>query len=284
MLYSMLSMKQRADVTIGIVAYHSEECLPILLASLVRDPFFLRTCIYIWDNSANNTTKKSIQNFLKKYPNIFYIKSKKNTGYGAGHNAIFKTYVQTPYYLILNPDTLISGSHFLSRMYRIAEQNPDCAFLGPCVSYPQATLQFTKAKYPYIYRIVAERIPFLKQYFGVVERSTRMYTKSHTVDWLHGCALLCRSADFRMLGGFDEDFYMYIEDLDLCYRASQLGKRVYYVSDARIIHEKEGESAARKKQKDVWIRQNYLLFFKKHKKYASYVLFKILMYLEKVVH
>jgi N-acetylglucosaminyl-diphospho-decaprenol L-rhamnosyltransferase len=149
-----------------------------------------------------------------------------NMGYGAGNNLGIR-HVRTPYALILNPDARITEAD-IAALVAAAEQFPQSAIVGARI---ETDLGVAETSYDWTY--LPE--PPLRPY---VEPQGLLSTR-----WLYGCCLLVRRKAFDALGGFDERFFMYYEEYDLCGRAVDAGFDVLLEPAARVVHRASSSSA-----------------------------------------
>ena len=176
-------------------------------------------------------------------PKVEYIKSPKNGGFGYGHNlAINKFAHMSDYFLICNPDIDFDNQQ-LERFYTIAK-NSDSGLFSPKIVYPDGSNQYGQRLLPHPFNLFARR--FLPR--NVAQKLDNKYLlkdflikKPVSVSYVSGSFMLFRSECLLALGGFDERYFMYMEDIDLSRRcAARFG--VLYIPDAYIIHEHQQES------------------------------------------
>jgi len=161
-----------------------------------------------------------------------------NLGFGAGANRGVQA-TSTPLVAIMNADVVVEpgASKVLVEEF---ERDPSLAVLGPRVENCDGSLYPSARTFPTLLDAAGHAV------FGFVapqNRFTRRYrmldwdhASASTVDWVSGTFLVVRRSVFDALGGFDEGYFMYVEDVDLCWRARELGGRVAYEPSARVIH------------------------------------------------
>ena len=203
------------DITLILVTYRSEKLIIKNLEVLKKFP------VIIIDNSNSDELEKIIFD----YGNIDLIKSSKNLGYGAANNlAVSKAL--TPFILIINPDILINEDS-ISDLFKNFLNDPDnIGILGPSL-YDQK-----------MYRRTNGTISYLDQLNGVnvSNLSNNIPSYNTCCKFLMGCCYLMRRDFFNSLGGFDENFFMYFEDNDLCDRTLKKGKYIMEVPSSKFIH------------------------------------------------
>ena len=203
------------DISLILVTYRSEKLIIKNMEMLKKFP------VVIVDNSNSDELEKIIFD----YRNINLIKSSKNLGYGAANNlAVSKAL--TPFILIINPDILINEDS-ISDLYKNFLNDPDnIGILGPSL-YDQK-----------MYRRTNGSISYLDQLNGVnvSNLSNNIPSYNTCCKFLMGCCYLMRRDFFNSLGGFDENFFMYFEDNDLCDRTLKKGKYIMEVPSSKFIH------------------------------------------------
>jgi N-acetylglucosaminyl-diphospho-decaprenol L-rhamnosyltransferase len=220
------------DVTAVIVNYnasgHLVECVRSLHADGVTD-------IVVADNASSDDVEVALASV---HPRPVVVHTGANLGFGAGANrGVLAT--STPLVAIMNPDVLVE-SGAIKALIEEFERDPSLAVLGPRVENRDGTLYPSVRTFPglldaaghAVFSLVAPQNRFTRRY--------RMLDWDHAaardVDWVSGTFLVMRRSVFDELGGFDEAYFMYVEDVDLCRRASQRGGRVAYEPRARIVH------------------------------------------------
>ncbi len=216
------------DISCSIVLYHSS-------VDEIRKPIesFLSSTrsvkLYLVDNSADDSLR-----FEFNSPQIEYIFSGRNIGYGSGHNlAIEKARGNSKYHLVLNPDVEFNPE-ILSRLFKYMEQNEDIGLVMPKVLYMSGEMQYLCKTLPSPSDLFARRfIPgpakfLFKNYLERYELKHKDYNSIMEVPNLSGCFMFIRTAVFAEVGAFDEQYFMYLEDTDLCRRINEQYRTVYY--------------------------------------------------------
>jgi hypothetical protein len=219
-------MDDKLQITASIVLFNerSEE-LTRAINSFMETP--LSKKLFLIDHSPQ---KNFIEEF--KHPDIEYIFMGKNVGFGAGHNLILNKIKNiSTYHLILNPDVYFNVS-VIEKLIAILNENNDVAMIAPKVKFPNGTLQVTYRKFPTFLQLV-------KRFFGISTKDEEYPLKNvkpFSPDFLHGCFLLFKTDDFIRLNGFDERYFMYMEDVDIARKMDQLRMKKLYYPDVEITH------------------------------------------------
>lgn len=233
------------DVTASIVAYRNDA---VVLNNAIKS--FLDTTlhvrIFILDNSPTDKLKVE----LIKDDRVLYCFNNENLGFGKAHNiGIKKSIVDSKYYLILNPDVYFQGS-VVDNLFSYMEKNTAVGLASPKVVYPDETLQLSCRLIPSPVDMLSRRIPLGEKIFANRIRHHQYEGESFDEDlevpFLLGCFLLTRVSVLQKVGGFDERYFMYMEDLDLCRRIGACSKVVFHANE-KIYHLYERASSKKLK-------------------------------------
>ena len=253
------------DLSIIIVNYNVKEYLLNLLDSIKQASKNISTEIIVVDN---NSDDGSIPAINEKYPEVRTIQNNVNVGFGAANNQAMEI-SSGKFILLLNPDTIVRENTF-SEMINFLEQNPKVGIAGCKVLNPDGTLQlacrrsFPKPWVSFTKVTGLSKIFPNSKLFAKYNLTYLDENKSYEVDAISGSFMMMTREAYNKVGGFDTDFFMYGEDLDLCYRIQKAGLKVFYVHKTEIIHYK-GESTKRSKIDETKIFYNAMhLFVSKH--------------------
>lgn len=226
------------QVTGSIVLFHSDESEIRHVISC----FFsstLNTKLYLIDNSSSDRLK-----ILGDMSNVEYVFLNKNVGYGAAHNvAIKKSLSASKYHVILNPDISFDSS-VLKNCFEIMERDLEIGLLSPMISYPDGRRQEMCRLLPNPFDLIARRFlpsfikPFFRKRLDNYIMKGLNYNEIHNIPNLPGSFMFIRNSALDETGGFDENFFMYLEDIDLTRRIQEKYKTLYW-PEIRIIHSLE---------------------------------------------
>jgi len=183
--------------------------------------------VHIMDNAQDLNLFKWTQKNQFSYHTL-----KSNVGFGRGHNAIFrKTYKKDTTYLFLNPDLYISGDG-VKKILALFKKYPRVGLISPKLLNPDGSLQMTSRFIPNPLTLFARFI--FKKNFGAIPVDN--YEHNFLAPFISGACMFVRGSLFKLIGGFDSHYFMYMEDLDLC-RKIQLKKfSLLLCVDAIAIH------------------------------------------------
>lgn len=189
--------------------------------------------------SDNGSTDGSIEFLRENFPQIRVIENGANLRFSKGNNVGIRA-SNGEYVLILNPDTIIhEGS--LDRWMEFADRHPEAGGFGCRVLNADGSYQGCARPFPSVWRewVAALYLRPLGHLSDVFISDKYVRWKGDTerqIDWQAGCCLLVRTELLRRLGGFDEQFYYYYEDLDLCHRIRDAGYLIIYTPEVTITH------------------------------------------------
>jgi len=270
--------QQPVDISLVIVNYNVKEFLSNLLVSVDKARSDLNLEIFVVDN---NSSDGSIPYLKQRFPEVQYIENRENLGFGKANNqAIHRA--RGKYTLLINPDTLIEEDT-LRILFEHMEAHPEtgacgCKILNPDGSFADESRRTVPTPWTALGKVLGLASLFPKSTFfaGYYMNWLDENTPSQ-VPVISGSFMFFRTEILKELGGFDEQFFMYGEDVDLCYRLTQSGKQIDYVPQTSIIHYK-GEST-KKDNIDYIIIFNKAMyqFFEKHYSYSYTLLFRFVI-------
>ena len=163
-------------------------------------------------------------------------------GFGANHNAAFAR-CRTPFFCVMNPDLRLAGDPFTGLLS--AMQDDRVALAAPLVRSPGGGVEDSARRFPTAGSLLAKLFrkgPPLAEY--AVDRGAL------EVDWVAGMCMLFRAEDYLRLGGFDEAYFLYYEDVDICWRLRRQGRKVLYQPAAEVVH--DARRASRRDPRLAW--------------------------------
>ncbi len=259
------------DLSIIIVNYNVKEFLQNLLDSLHKAAQNISHEIIIVDNASDDGSVEVIE---ERYPAVKLIKNKKNIGFGKANNLALE-HANGKYLLLINPDTIVTENPF-EKIIKFFDSTNDVGIVGCKVLNPDGTLQLPcRRGFPGPWTSFT-KITGLSKLFPKSKLFARYHltyldeNKTYEVDAISGAFMFIKRETYEKVGGFDQHFFMYGEDLDLCYRIQKAGFKVYYFHETEIIHYK-GESTKRSRIDETKVFYNAMHFFVKKHFSASFV-------------
>ena len=251
MVNQSLFMQKKVEVSIVIVNYRIKKELFECIGSIYRSKPKLEFEIIVVDNDEIKTIEKDL---LRKFPKVKYIKNRGNIGYGAGNN-LGARFASGEFLFILNPDTkIISGN--LSDLINSAKKEKKVGAVAPLLidgSRKPYDLQGTKELTP---KRAIFSLSFLSKIWPRNKIRKNYYNLSWNkktvkeVDIVPGTAFVIKRTLFEDIGGFDEKFFLYFEEFDLCRRIRKLRYKNFIVPKVKIYHKGSKVTAKRKSVKN----------------------------------
>lgn len=222
-------MSDFVDISASIVLYKNH--LPTLqktVDSFLKTP--LKKKLFLIDNSPTDFLKS---HFTSK--EIEYIFVGENLGFGKAHNLVLNK-INANYHLILNPDVVFNKEVIPSLIQQLKIKT-EVSFVTPKVLYPNQQPQFICRKHPSFLDLINRKIKFSKKKMIIHQYQKLNLEKPFYPEFIHGCFMLFKSEDFRSLKGFDERYFLYMEDADLCREIEKTGKKILYEPSVNIEHQ-----------------------------------------------
>jgi len=224
------------DLSVIILNYKMEGLVKNCIKAVRENLHGLEYEIIVVDNASGD----KIGEWLKSnQPDVKFIVSSVNNGMGAGNNLGIRE-AKGDYILILNPDIFIFY-YAVKKLIDFCRENPNIGLVSPRLLNGDKTLQHTVYRWHKFYTPLVRRTPFGKTKFGQKELNRFLmldwdHSLTRQVDWAQGSCMLIPRKVFDSVGLFDERFFMYFEDTDLCRRIDLAGYRIMYFANAEVIH------------------------------------------------
>jgi len=259
-------------LSIIIVNYKVRDFLVQAIRSIIIADDFENCEIIVVDNKSEDGSKELLN---KDFPFVKYVELKTNQGFAKACN-IGADIARGEYLLMLNPDTMVS-KNTLSTGIVFLEKNKNVGILGPKVLNQDGSFQFQcRRSFPtplnaFSYMSGLSRIFPKNKLLGSYNLSWISPDDECDVDAVSGACFFISKKLFLQVGGFDESFFMYGEDLDLSAKVKDAGFKVHYTPKTQIIHFKGRSSALKKLKSRINFYEAMILFSKKHnRKYGSF--------------
>lgn len=260
------------DISICILNWNAKDFLLGCLESVFQNVQGKFEVIVV-DNASEDD---SLLQISRRFPDVHIIKCKQNRGYAVGNNVGIKV-CRGRYILILNPDTIVKKNS-IEKMIEFMGLHPQAGACGCRLVHPETgKVEISARSFPTFLPLLWN-ISYIDRLFP----SSRIFNKylsdysrkasAQEVDWVTGASLMLRKKTLETVGGFDEHFFMYCEDVELCYRLKQAGWQVYYYPEAEIGHFRGQSSKLRQtfnqSPLSIWGAQqqtaSMIYFYKKH--------------------
>lgn len=247
-------------VSVSIVSYNSADDIVGALDSLFSATHGVALSVCVVDNGSTDGTCDLI---AERYPQVTLVKLHENVGFGAAHNRAIAL-ADSDYHVILNPD-IVFDTDVLMKLAAYLDEHDDTALVTPMILNADGSPQAVPRVLPKRRYMFAGQ---LERFGGVFRRWRDDYTRRKerfdaptAVTFCTGCFMMVRTAVLKTVGGFDDRFFMYMEDADLSRRIAPHGK-LMLIPDVTVIHRWEKASGKSMKFLKIHLRSMRLYFAK----------------------
>ncbi len=226
-----------------IVNYRTAALTIRSIASILREGIAKIEHIVVVDN---NSRDGSVGRIARAFPKLRIIASRTNGGFGAGVNTGLKL-IREKYVLILNPDTYFENNSVLAAISYMME-HPDIGVAGLDLVNKDGSRQYSARRFYSLLDVVARRVRIVGNLFRrrvdrhLMKEAWR-YGTPFDAEWIMGTGFVANRDLIMALGGMDEAYFLYMEDVDLCARVWSAGFRVVCIPNARLVHDHQRSSA-----------------------------------------
>ena len=252
-------------LSIIIVSWNVKDDLLKCLSSLEENPPSESFEQIVVDNDSSDGTLDAVK---QKCPEVITIANRQNRGFAAANNQGIQA-SSGQYILLLNPDTIIHTGA-LDILVGFLDNNPGVGVCGAKLLYADGSVQASVRRFPSFRAVLYRHTIFrLLRIFRADYRRWSMkdfdYDRQMDVDQVSGAAMIVRRSVIDQVGSMDESFFMYYEEVDLCYRIKQAHWRIVFLPDAVITH-LSGRSAKQiRLKRRIMMLKSLMVFFRKHR-------------------
>lgn len=254
-----------AAVDVVVVSYEQRERL--LAACRSATGIEPATRLIVVDNASGDGSLAAVR---REFPDASVLAMPRNLGFAAAVNAGVQA-GDAPFLLLLNNDARLQPAALATLMTAL---NESVAAAGPRIEAPDGSVELTLGR-----TLGPLNDAFFKLLEGLYRGGTgvaaglveRFYSRPRRTRSLSAACLLLRRDAFEAVGGLDERFFLYAEDVDLCRRLRQQGWQLRYVPDAVVVHERGASAVMRPEAATMAWRRSQLAFYRKHHGYAAAV-------------
>ncbi|MBN1796222.1 MAG: glycosyltransferase family 2 protein [Sedimentisphaerales bacterium] len=261
-------------LAIIIVSWNVKDELRNCLNSIAQYPPEDEFEIIVVDNGSTDGTADML---TKEYSSVKLTANEKNAGFAGGNNQGIET-AKGEYIFLLNPDTIIK-SGALDYLINYMDKNKDVGACGPRLRFADGKIQHSVRRFPTmrgaLYRhTLFKSLGIFKSKYNHWLMKDFAYDKTTDVDQIMGAALMIRKSVLDKVGYMDDKcFFMYYEEVDLCYRIKKAGWRIVFLPDVEVTHLGGRSSGQIPAEKTAMAMKSLLRYFKKHRSRTSYLLF-----------
>lgn len=227
--YSTCRAERLMKTAVVILNWNGKKFLERFLPSVIRHS--ADASVYVADNGS---TDDSVAFVKEKFPEVNILVSTVNKGFAGGYNEALKQ-VKSEYFVLLNSDVEVTAN-WIQPVIALMDSDKNIAACQPKIKMFDNRKLFEYAgaaggfidKYGY---------PFCRgRIFDTLEEDTGQYDEDYEIFWATGACMFVRAQNFFSAGGFDEDFFAHLEEIDLCWRMKSLGGKIMYCADSTVYH------------------------------------------------
>lgn len=255
MLSSIHSMRK---VSVVILNFKVAD-LTIRCIKSVKSSDYKNISIIVVDNNSQDGLEEN----LKQFKDIEFIQTGKNLGYSGGNNIGIKRALKngTDYIFVLNPDTTITKDTIDILLTRSEQYKAD--IVGPKIYFENSEQSSSSNKKIWFAGGEFDKNNVLGSNKGVDQVDKGQFDKDEEVDFITGAAMFIKTFVFKKIGFFDENYFLYYEDSDFCFRAKKAGLKIMYIYKAIVYHGNARSTGLGSPLQDYYITRNRLLFASK---------------------
>lgn len=261
-------------ISIIIINWNTRQILSECLHSVRATCQGLDYKVIVVDNAS---TDGSIAMLREDFPEVQVIQNQTNVGFARANNQAMQASTGE-YLLLLNSDAcLLPGA--LAQLLGLGQTVPDAGIMGAMLINPDGTFQASHTVFPNLRREFLILNGLGRVLFGrwFPSQGPEAEKGPRSVDYVEGACLFVRRTAYEQVGGLDETFFMYSEEVDWCYRMKKVGWTVWYQPDARVLHYGGASSTGRRTQREGDLYWSRVHFFRKHYGAASANCLKVLI-------
>lgn len=275
-MYNYTKYMAKPELSIIIVSYNTKkitiDCINSIIKSTKNSP--LNYEIIVIDNNSKDGTVQSIDKLCNNYSNIRIIVNNDNIGFAKANNLAVKQ-ARGDCLLFLNSDIIVLNDA-VNKLFKFYKQNENTIhFLGGKLFNKNMSSQPSAGPF-YTLPIIFVSLFLKGDYWGLTRYSPDRLKK---VDWISGACILTKKEYYEKLHGFDEGIFLYMEEIDLLYRARLKNYNTFFYPDAKFIHIGFA-SSGNKSSPIINVYRGFLYFYKKHFSTQSLFFLKILLKLK----
>jgi GT2 family glycosyltransferase len=263
----------QVNLSIIIVSWNTRDLLAACLESVHANLPPGKCEVWVVDNASTDDSAAMVR---EHFPQVRLVKNKTNVGFGRANNQAIKQCAGT-YVLLLNSDTqVLPGA--LANLTGFMERHPEAGTAGAHILNPDLTLQTSCSPTPTLSRELWRMLHLDTLHpYGVYRMKGWNQHAPREVDIVMGACMILRREALDQVGLFDEDYFFYSEEEDLCLRLHRANWRIYWIPGAPVIH--YGGQSAQQAPDDMFLRlyQGKLLLFRKHYGRVATQLYKLVL-------
>lgn len=257
----MFEKPENPDVSIIIVSWNTCDLLAACLESVDKEANIPDIEVLVVDNAS---TDGSLAMLKREYPQVRVIANLNNLGFSKANNQGLAA-CRGRYALLLNSDALLTQGS-LQGLLHLANEKPRAGIVGAQLLNPDGSFQASHTSFPNLWQEFLILSGLGRRIFGrwYPSHASEEEKGPQIVDYVEGACLLVRREAFEDVGGLDEGYFMYAEEVDWCYTMREHGWQVWYQPVSKVIHLGGGSSQERRTKREGDLYRSRVRFFRKH--------------------
>lgn len=249
------------DVSIVIINWNTRDLLLRCIECIYATQGALNLEVIVVDNASSDDSLIALRS---RFPEVLAIENDRNVGFARANNQGVRA-SRAPHVLLLNSDAFLTEGA-LQAMLDLLMREPHAALIGAQLRNTDGSFQASYTPFPNLWRefLILSGIGRTLKGYWYPSRGDNESKGPQIVDYVEGACMLVRRDVYLDIGGLDESFFMYAEEVDLCYRLARAGWQVWYQPQARVVHVGGGSSQNRRTQRELDLYRGRLHFFRRH--------------------
>lgn len=249
------------DISIVVVSYNTSDLLRACLASAVQFNSRIAEIIVV-DNASSDGSAEMVE---REFPSVEVIRAAGNVGFAAGNNLALRR-ATGRYFLLLNPDAAVVDDT-AGALAEYLDAHRDVGVVGPTVRFPDGRFQSGGFDFPSVSSELRQSrsVDWLARLAGSRARPAPEGAAATDVDWVDGACLMIRRETVEAVGLLDEQYFLYGEEVDWCFRVKRAGWRVVAVRAASVVHHRGQSTSAVPDATVAYLTDTRLRFFRTHR-------------------
>jgi GT2 family glycosyltransferase len=276
-------LKRTPELSILIVNFNAEKLILRCLQAVYETIGSVDCEVIVVDNASTDHSADAVQN---AYPQVRLLRNPENVGFARANNQAFRV-ARGRYFLLLNSDAFVHDGA-IATLINFMESHLDTGAAGCRLVYEDGSLQRSCYSFPtpiteLCQTLWLDRLFPRSPFFGKFKMTYWDFDSNRDVDWVMGAVMILRKEAVDQVGFLDEEYFMYSEEMDLCYRFKQAGWKISFVSEATAMHVWGGSSRQNKELAFIRLYKSRVLFFRKHYGPIMTLVYKLILYLGSLV-
>jgi GT2 family glycosyltransferase len=260
---------KKPTLSIIVVSFNTQKLLSGCLKSVFRSTKGLDFEVIVVDNHSQDGSAEMVK---KEFPGVKLIANSQNTGFSRANNQGLRQ-AKGSFLLLLNSDTIVHKDA-LVKMVAFLKSKKEAGVVGPRLLNQDGSYQPSAGRFP---TLGVSAIMLFKEHFRADDRVRGSFAKTRPVDWVMGAALMVKKEALNQAGLLDEAIFMYLEEVELCYRIKSKGWKIFFYPQAKITHLGQGSSLSGRQGPILNIYKGLTYFYQKHRSLPERLVLKLML-------